>query len=121
METWIQLSWSGSASTWCAHAGFVPSSTSSGAWGHVHAVLACRHIARCSQNSSSLLLKWVAQMAAAQGMQPRAVDQLLNKESGLLGLSGTSDLRSLLQARQQGDERASVAYEVRWRSAGHPD
>jgi acetate kinase len=41
------------------------------------------------------------------------VDALLNKRSGLLGLSGTSnDVRTLLAAEQAGDRRAALALEV---------
>ncbi len=41
------------------------------------------------------------------------VTDLLNRESGLLGLSGVSnDMRTLLQARERGDARASLAIDV---------
>jgi acetate kinase len=41
------------------------------------------------------------------------VTQLLNRESGLLGLSGTSnDMRTLLAARRSGDALAALAIEV---------
>jgi acetate kinase len=41
------------------------------------------------------------------------ITDLLNKKSGLLGLSGTSnDMRSLLEARKRGDARASLAIDV---------
>ncbi|MDQ6746467.1 MAG: acetate/propionate family kinase [Actinomycetota bacterium] len=41
------------------------------------------------------------------------IDKLLNKRSGLLGLSGCSgDLRAVLAAREQGDARASLAVDV---------
>ena len=40
------------------------------------------------------------------------IDNLLNKKSGFAGLSGVADLRSVLQRREQGDERASAAYAV---------
>ncbi len=44
---------------------------------------------------------------------PREVDALLNKHSGLMGLSGLSnDMRTLLEAEQGGNDRARVAIDV---------
>lgn len=41
------------------------------------------------------------------------LDTLLNKQSGLLGLSGSSnDMRDLLQKRKEGDRRAGLAVEI---------
>ncbi|MGB7962675.1 MAG: acetate kinase [Propionicimonas sp.] len=40
------------------------------------------------------------------------VDALLNKKSGMLGLSGVTDFRDLDELIQQGDERAMVALDV---------
>ena len=48
-----------------------------------------------------------------QGMSFHEIDNLLNKKSGFVGLSGATDLRAVLQRREQGDERAAAAYEVR--------
>ena len=48
-----------------------------------------------------------------QGMSFHEIDDLLNKKSGFVGLSGETDLRVVLQRREQGDERAAAAYEVR--------
>jgi acetate kinase len=43
----------------------------------------------------------------------RALDHALNYESGLLGLSGrTNDVRTLLEAEDEGDERARLALQV---------
>lgn len=40
-------------------------------------------------------------------------DQLLNKQSGLLGISGSSsDMREILAARKAGDERATLAFDM---------
>ena len=49
-----------------------------------------------------------------KGMSTDDVDRLLNKESGILGLSGTdsSDMRDLLKAADGGDARAQLALEV---------
>ena len=47
------------------------------------------------------------------GLSLADVMELLNRKSGLLGLSGSSnDMRTLLAARDQGDERAALAIEV---------
>lgn len=41
------------------------------------------------------------------------LDRVLNKESGLKGLSGISgDMRAVLEARRQGDPRAAIAWDV---------
>ena len=41
------------------------------------------------------------------------LDQLLDRESGLLGISGTSsDMREILEARSRGDARAALAFDV---------
>lgn len=53
-------------------------------------------------------------MARRRGYQSTDMVQALNKHSGLMGLSEglSNDMRSLLQAEQQGDERAHRAIEV---------
>lgn len=52
-------------------------------------------------------------LARTQGMELDAIDKMLNKQSGLLGLSGRSnDLRSLSEAAEQGDTKAALAIEV---------
>ena len=46
------------------------------------------------------------------------VNDLMNKKSGLLGISGISnDLRSVRQASEEGDERAQLAYDMYTNSA----
>ena len=46
------------------------------------------------------------------------VNDLMNKKSGLLGISGISnDLRSVSQASEEGDERAQLAYDMYSNSA----
>ncbi len=49
-----------------------------------------------------------------EGLNVHEVDSLLNKQSGLLGISGlTGDMRDLLLERQEnGDRRASLAIEI---------
>jgi acetate kinase len=41
------------------------------------------------------------------------VDEMLNKESGLLGISGlSSDMRDILEAMHKGNERAKLAFDI---------
>lgn len=40
------------------------------------------------------------------------LDSLLNKKSGLLGLTGVNDFREVVRRAEDGDERASLAFEV---------
>ena len=48
-----------------------------------------------------------------EDMSASEVNDLLNKKSGLLGISGISnDLRSVRTASEEGDERAQLAYEM---------
>lgn len=53
-------------------------------------------------------------IAEKEGMAPREVDVMLNKQSGLLGVSGlTADMRELLaEDAEHGDRRARLAVEV---------
>jgi acetate kinase len=55
----------------------------------------------------------VLYLQKSYGYSVSEVDKLLNKQSGLLGLCGQSDLRSVLQQAEQGDERAQLALNVR--------
>ena len=53
-------------------------------------------------------------IAAKDGLTPAQVEHLLNKQSGLLGISGlTNDMRDLLaEARENNDRRANLAIEM---------
>lgn len=54
-----------------------------------------------------------AHLARTEGMTPDQFDEMLNKRSGLLGLSGvSSDMREVEQAAEQGDARALTALKV---------
>ena len=56
-------------------------------------------------------------LARHRGMGPAEIDRLINLESGLVGVSGTtSDMRGLLEART-GDPRAALAVDMFCRSA----
>jgi hypothetical protein len=46
------------------------------------------------------------------GMTLDEVDSLVNKRSGLLGLCGDNDVRTILQRASDGDERAALAIDV---------
>jgi acetate kinase len=48
----------------------------------------------------------------AAGMSLDQIDELLNHRSGLLGLAGANDMRSLLAARAIGDDAAQLAFDV---------
>lgn len=48
-----------------------------------------------------------------EGLDAQGVNDLMNKKSGLLGISGVSnDLRSVRDASERGDERATLAYDM---------
>jgi len=51
-------------------------------------------------------------LAREHGYTIEQLDELLNKRSGLLGLSGRSDMRELVEAANAGDERATHALDV---------
>ena len=53
-------------------------------------------------------------LGAKEGLSPAEVDNLLNKQSGLLGLSGlTNDMRELLaEAHENDDRRARLAIDI---------
>jgi len=53
-------------------------------------------------------------VAAKEGLSAQEVETLLNKQSGLLGISGlTNDMRELLdEARESNDRRARLAIEI---------
>jgi acetate kinase len=44
-----------------------------------------------------------------QGMSIKDIDTLMNKQSGLLGLSGHNDWRSVSEGARDGDERCQLA------------
>ena len=53
-------------------------------------------------------------IAAKEGLTPAQAENLLNQQSGLLGISGlTNDMRDLLaEARENNDRRANLAIEM---------
>lgn len=48
----------------------------------------------------------------ARGYKPEDVNNLLNKQSGMLGLTGFSDMRDIRKAMEAGDQTAALAYEI---------
>lgn len=56
----------------------------------------------------------VAHLSRAAGMTVNEIDTLLNRRSGLLGLTGTGDMRDVQGAASEGDENAELALRV-WR------
>lgn len=52
------------------------------------------------------------QLQRRAGMDAGALDDLLNKRSGILGLAGVSDMRDLAARRAAGDEDARLAFDV---------
>ncbi|MDP9987932.1 acetate kinase [Arthrobacter oryzae] len=46
------------------------------------------------------------------GWTPEDLDTMLNRESGLKGLAGHNDMRSVVEASEAGDERAAMALSV---------
>lgn len=56
----------------------------------------------------------VGEIAAKEGLSPSEVIDVLNKKSGVLGLSGglSSDFRDLTTAAEEGDEKAKTALET---------
>ena len=72
---------------------------------------------RCGDLDPSL----VEHVALKEGMSLREMDTLLNKQSGLFGVSGlTSDMRELLdEEREHGDRRATLAIDLFVRRVKH--
>lgn len=48
----------------------------------------------------------------SQGLSVKEVNGMMNKEGGLLGLSGHSDMRDVLKGMKEGNEDCQVAYDV---------
>jgi acetate kinase len=55
----------------------------------------------------------VTYLTREKHLGPDQIDQLLNKHSGLLGISGTSsDMRQIVSAMKEGNSRAKLAFEI---------
>ncbi|WP_243547188.1 acetate kinase [Pseudodesulfovibrio tunisiensis] len=53
-----------------------------------------------------------AYLADNTDLDPREVDTLLNKKSGMFGICGLSDMRDVHAAREKGDENAQLAFDM---------
>ncbi|WP_027184549.1 acetate kinase [Desulfovibrio inopinatus] len=51
-------------------------------------------------------------LAEHKGLDARSVDNILNKQSGLKGVCGDNDMRDVHARRENGDERAQLAFEM---------
>jgi len=51
-------------------------------------------------------------LADHEGLSPKAMDEMLNKKSGLLGLCGENDMRQVIVKIEAGDRRAEMALGV---------
>ena len=51
-------------------------------------------------------------LADSLAMSPAEIDKLLNKQSGLLGLTGQNDLRDIEERQTQGDAQAQLALDM---------
>ncbi len=63
---------------------------------------------RCGDLDPSVVLYLIEVL----GLRAGQVSDVLNKESGLLGLCGKSDMRDIIAAAQQGETRSQVALDV---------
>lgn len=63
---------------------------------------------RCGSIDPSI----IAYLIHQSGMSIEAVDTILNKKSGLLAIAGTNDLRSVIEAKNRGDENAILAIDM---------
>ncbi len=51
-------------------------------------------------------------LAREKGMDMDALDQMVNKQSGLKGICGESDMRTITEAAAEGDKRAGLALDM---------
>jgi acetate kinase len=64
---------------------------------------------RCGSIDPAIVVHLISKM----GMTPEEVEDMMNRRSGLLGVSGLSnDLRDIRAATEAGHERATLAYEM---------
>ena len=64
---------------------------------------------RCGSIDPSILVYLIRR----HGYTADQIDDILNKQSGLLGISGSSgDMREILEAIQHGNQRARLAYDI---------
>ncbi|MBN1175818.1 acetate kinase [Candidatus Woesearchaeota archaeon] len=54
----------------------------------------------------------VSYLETKEGLSPNSVKNILNTKSGLLGVSGSSDMRIIYQRAEEGDFRAKLAIDI---------
>lgn len=54
----------------------------------------------------------ILHLARQAKMTPDEIDQLFNRRSGLLGMTGSGDMRDVMAAADKGDEQANLALDV---------
>ena len=84
-------------------------------------VVALRLVAICDRNlSGDIDAGAVLHLMRSESMSPDELDQLLNRKSGLRGLSGVgNDMRDIEQRAAEGDDRCRVHDCFVWRDVGH--
>ncbi|WP_026898170.1 acetate/propionate family kinase [Daejeonella oryzae] len=63
---------------------------------------------RCGNIDASVIFHMVSQL----GLDIQEVNTLLNKHSGMIGLTGNSDMRDITSSIKNGDEKSLLAYEM---------
>jgi acetate kinase len=63
---------------------------------------------RCGSIDPSI----IAYITHQSTLSIEAVDAILNKKSGLFAIAGTNDLRSIIEAKNRGDENATLAIDM---------
>ncbi|GIL65712.1 hypothetical protein Vafri_19392 [Volvox africanus] len=63
---------------------------------------------RCGDVDPAVVLHIESQL----GLSAKETDNLLNKKSGLLGVTGSSDLRAVIEAAQKGEARAQLGLDM---------
>lgn len=51
-------------------------------------------------------------LAENSGLNIKEIDNMLNKQSGLKGICGVNDMRDIHSAREKGDEKAQLAFDI---------
>lgn len=54
----------------------------------------------------------VSYLAKKEGLDFDSLNKLLNKESGLLGIAGTNDMREIIRGRDKGDDNSKLAFDM---------
>ncbi len=63
---------------------------------------------RCGSIDPSI----IGYLMREKGMNINEIESMLNKKSGLFAIAGTNDLRSVIDAKDRGDENAALAIDM---------